>query len=58
MPLEQAIWRIADNDRKTEPLVNAIKEVGLFGNQNSVCQPITPKWNHTVERLKQLFGIE
>jgi hypothetical protein len=43
---------------KTVPLLNAIKEVGLFGNQNSVCQPITPKWNHTVERLKQLFEIK
>jgi len=34
---------------------NAITEVGLFGNQNSVCQPTTPKWRHTVERLKEHF---
>lgn len=33
----------------------AINEVGLFGNQNSVCQPTTPKWRHTVERLKTRF---
>lgn len=34
----------------------AINEVGLFGNQNTVCQPTTPKWRHTVERLKQVFS--
>lgn len=34
---------------------HAFYEVGLFGNQNTVCQPTTPKWRHTVERLKQVF---
>ncbi|MEX2310507.1 MAG: hypothetical protein WD738_23270 [Pirellulales bacterium] len=33
----------------------AFNEVGLFGNQNTVCQPRTPKWRHTVERLKARF---
>ena len=33
----------------------AVNEVGLFGNQNTVCQPTTPKWRHTVERLKEKF---
>ena len=33
----------------------AVNEVGLFGNQNTVCQPTTPKWRHTVERLKAIF---
>ena len=33
----------------------AVNEVGLFGNQNTVCQPTTPKWRHTVERLKTHF---
>lgn len=37
---------------------NAFNEVGLFGNQNTVCQPTTPKWRHTVERLKQVFSIQ
>lgn len=37
---------------------NAFYEVGLFGNQNTVCQPTTPKWRHTVERLKQVFKIK
>ena len=27
----------------------------LFDNQNTVCQPTTPKWCHTVERLKTYF---
>ena len=34
---------------------DAFNEVGLFGNQNTVCQPTTPKWRHTVERLKTVF---
>lgn len=33
-------------------------EVGLFGNQNTVCKPTTPKWSHTVERLKQVWRID
>lgn len=33
----------------------AFNEVGLFGNQNTVCQPTTPKWRHTVDRLKTVF---
>ena len=33
----------------------AFNEVGLFGNQNTVCQPTTPKWRHTIERLKTYF---
>ncbi len=56
----------ADDPEKTEYLVRvawletrpeeqAVNEVGLFGNQNTVCQPLTPKWRHTVERLKTYF---
>lgn len=37
-------------------LDKAIKEVGLFGNQNTICRPTTPKWRWTVERLKERFG--
>lgn len=33
----------------------AINEVGLFGNQNTVCKPQTPKWRLTVDRLKTHF---
>ena len=40
---------------ETVPENKAVNEVGLFGNQNTVCQPTTPKWRHTVERLKVYF---
>lgn len=39
----------------TLPLGKAIQEVGMFGNQNTVCKPTTPKWRSTVERLKEKF---
>jgi hypothetical protein len=39
----------------TRPESQAVDEVGLFGNQNTVCQPTTPKWRLTVERLKTFF---
>lgn len=41
----------------TVPAAKAFNELGLFGNQNTVCQPTTPKWRHTVERLKSVFGV-
>lgn len=37
------------------PESKAINEVDLLGNQNTVCQPTTPKWRHTVERLETYF---
>lgn len=40
------------DSRKEE---DAINELGLFGNQNTVCKPTSPKWRHTVERLKSQF---
>ncbi|WP_447956118.1 hypothetical protein [Vreelandella sp. EE7] len=42
---------------KSVPAMAAFREVGLFGNQNTVCKPTTPKWEHTVERLKQVWKI-
>lgn len=39
----------------TVPESKAFDEVGFFGNQNTVCQPRTPKWRSTVERLKTYF---
>ncbi|QXH47617.1 DUF91 domain-containing protein [Pseudomonas xanthosomatis] len=38
------------------PLNEAVREVGLFGNQNTICRPTTPKWRWTVERLKERFA--
>ena len=43
---------------KTVPTQQAVKELGFFGNQNSVCRPTAAKWNHTVDRLKQVWGIQ
>ena len=40
---------------QTVPLEKAVQEIGLFGNQNSVCKPTAPKWRSTVERLKAKF---
>jgi len=37
------------------PENQAVNQIGLFGNQNTVCQPTTPKWRYTVERLKTHF---
>ena len=34
---------------------DAFDEVGLFGNQNTVCRPKAPIWRHTVDRLKVVF---
>ena len=39
------------------PTSQAFSEVGLFGNQNTVCKPTTQKWEHTVSRLKQTWGL-
>lgn len=33
----------------------AVDEIGFFGNLNSVCKPATPKWRHTIEKLKRSF---
>lgn len=43
---------------KTVDPKQAIHEKGFFGNQNSVARPRSPKWDHTVERLKTRFGIQ
>jgi hypothetical protein len=43
---------------KTLPVDQAIREKGFFGNQNTVCKPTTKKWNHTIDRLKQRFGLK
>ena len=65
----KGIFRNQDDEEKSEYLVKvkwiktldldqAIKEKGFFGNQNTVCKPVTKKWQHTVERLKKRFGIK
>ena len=34
----------------------AVKEVGFFGNQNTVAKPKSEKWEHTVSVLKKYFS--
>lgn len=41
---------------ETKPLTSAVQEIGLFGNQNTVCRPQSPKWRYTIERLKEKFA--
>ena len=54
---EKLEYMVAVDWIKTLPLDQAIKEKGFFGNQHSVAAPKAPKWEHTVQRLKQRFGI-
>ncbi|QHC97929.1 nuclease [Pseudomonas sp. R84] len=42
---------------ETVPLEQAVREIGMFGNQNTICRPTTPKWRWTIERLKQRFPL-
>lgn len=41
----------------TVPIDQAINDIGLFGNQNTVCKPTTPKWRTTIERLREQWGM-
>ena len=50
---ENSEYFVQINWLETRPLVGAIKEIGLFGNQDSACKPLSPNWCHSVERLKE-----
>jgi hypothetical protein len=39
------------------PIDQAVNEIGMFGNQNTVCKPTTPKWRTTVDRLKERWNL-
>ncbi len=54
---EQAEYLVPVRWLQTVSREDAFSEVGLFGNQNTVCKPTTPKWSHTVSRLKQVWQI-
>ena len=43
------IWKVELRD--------AVKEIGFFGNQNTVARPRAPSWQFTVERLKTLWKV-
>lgn len=42
---------------KAVPVAQAIREIGFFGNQNTVAKPKSEKWEHTVSVLKKHFKI-
>ena len=48
-------WFVPITWSATVPLDKGFREIGLFGNQNTICRPVTPKWRTTVERLKAYF---
>ena len=43
---------------KAVNLEDAVKELGFFGNQNTVARPRDAKWDFTVGRLKALWGVD
>jgi hypothetical protein len=53
--LDRCEWFVPVTWLATVPLEKGVREIGMFGNQNTVCRPLTPKWRTTVERLKQHF---
>jgi hypothetical protein len=40
---------------QTVPAGQAVREIGFFGNQNTICKPVAAKWRATVDRLKVRF---
>jgi hypothetical protein len=42
---------------RTVPESAAVQELGMFGNQNTVCKPVTPAWRTTVDQLKARFHV-
>ena len=42
---------------KTVPASEALREKGLFGNQNSAAKPRAKNWQHTIDRLSFRFSI-
>ena len=50
---ERSDWFVPVRWIHSVPLDDAVNELGMFGNQNTVCKPTTPKWRTTVERLRE-----
>ena len=42
---------------KAVELHKAVKEIGFFGNQNTVARPRAQSWNFTVQRLKTVWQV-
>ena len=54
---EQGEYFVGVKWTKTVELHEAVKEIGFFGNQNTVARPRAPRWNFTVERLKTSWQV-
>lgn len=52
---EKAEYFVAVEWLQTKTIENAVHEIGMFGNQNTVCKPTAEQWRNTVDRLKELF---
>ena len=50
-------WFVPVNWLATVSESEATKEVGFFGNQNTVAKPKSEKWEHTVSVLKKHFAV-
>lgn len=50
-------WFVPVNWITTVDESQAVKEVGFFGNQNTVAKPKSEKWEHTVSVLKKVFSV-
>jgi hypothetical protein len=53
--LEKCEYFVAVEWIQTVSLENAVQEIGMFGNQNSICRPTSARWRSTVARLKEIF---
>lgn len=56
--IEEQAWFVPVAWLKTVPINEAIREVGFFGNQNTVAKPKSEKWEHTISVLKKRFAVE
>lgn len=54
---DSAAWFVPVEWVATVPESEAVREVGFFGNQNTVAKPKSEKWEHTVSILKKRFSI-
>lgn len=41
--------------KETVEIQNGVREIGMFGNQNTVCKPKVAKWRSSIEQLKLHF---
>ncbi len=55
---DKAEWFVPIRWIKTVHESNAVREIGLFGNQNSAAKPKSAGWADTVARLKTAFDVE